>query len=48
MLELQASKRALADGLLGSDDGAALRKFSVPEIERLLAPLGGDPADAMS
>lgn len=46
MLELQASKRALADGLLGSDDGAALSKFSAPEIERLLAPLGdGLPDD---
>jgi superfamily II DNA or RNA helicase len=40
MLALQASKRALADGLLGSDEGGALRKFSAPEIERLLAPLG--------
>ena len=51
MLALQASKRALADGLLGSDDGTALRKFSAPEIERLLAPLGdelpgsGEPDD---
>lgn len=42
MLALQASKRALADGLLGSDDGTALRKFSAPEIERLLAPLGDE------
>ena len=42
MLELQARKRALADGLLGHDDGSALAKFSVPEIERLLAPLGED------
>ena len=39
MLELQARKRALADGLLGSDDGASLSKFSVPELQRLLAPL---------
>jgi superfamily II DNA or RNA helicase len=45
MLELQASKRALADGLLGSDEGTALRKFSAPEIERLLAPLGDDAQD---
>jgi superfamily II DNA or RNA helicase len=46
MLALQASKRALADGLLGSDEGSALRKFSAPEIERLLAPLGdGGPDD---
>lgn len=42
MLELQARKRALADGLLGQDDGSALAKFSLPEIERLLAPLGED------
>lgn len=42
MLELQARKRALADGLLGQDDGSALTKFSAPEIERLLAPLGED------
>ena len=42
MLELQARKRALADGLLGHDDGSALAKFSLPEIERLLAPLGED------
>lgn len=39
MLELQARKRALADGLLGRDDGAALNKFSAPELHLLLAPL---------
>ncbi len=39
MLELQARKRALADGLLGSDGGAQLEKFSPAELERLLAPL---------
>lgn len=39
MLELQARKRALADGLLGSDDGGALSKFSAPELNLLLAPL---------
>jgi SNF2 family DNA or RNA helicase len=39
MLELQARKRALADGLLGHDDGAALGKFSETELRLLLAPL---------
>ena len=39
MLELQARKRALADGLLGRDGGERLEKFSAAEIERLLAPL---------
>jgi superfamily II DNA or RNA helicase len=39
MLELQARKRALADGLLGSDDGGALAKFSELELTLLLAPL---------
>jgi superfamily II DNA or RNA helicase len=39
MLELQERKRALADGLLGRDDGAALSKFSAPELHLLLAPL---------
>jgi superfamily II DNA or RNA helicase len=39
MLELQARKRALAEGLLGSDDGAGLTKFSAPELRLLLAPL---------
>jgi SNF2 family DNA or RNA helicase len=39
MLELQARKRALAEGLLGQDDGSLLTKFSAPELERLLAPL---------
>jgi superfamily II DNA or RNA helicase len=42
MLELQARKKALADGLLGRDDGAALTKFSAPELHLLLAPLGED------
>ena len=48
MLELQASKRALADGLLGRDDGSALSKFSLPDIERLLAPLEPDAGDDAS
>jgi superfamily II DNA or RNA helicase len=39
MLELQERKRALADGLLGRDDGGALSKFSAPELHLLLAPL---------
>ena len=39
MLELQARKRALADGLLGRDGGESLEKFSADEIDRLLAPL---------
>lgn len=39
MLALQARKRALAEGLLGQDDGALLTKFSAPELDRLLAPL---------
>ena len=39
MLELQARKRALAEGLLGQDEGSLLTKFSEPELQRLLAPL---------
>jgi SNF2 family DNA or RNA helicase len=39
MLELQARKKALADGLLGSDDGSMLAKFTAPELDLLLAPL---------
>lgn len=39
MLELQARKRALADGLLGHDDGGALSKFNAAELNLLLAPL---------
>ena len=39
MLELQARKKALADGLLGQDDGAALSKFNEAELKLLLAPL---------
>ncbi|WP_457419761.1 DEAD/DEAH box helicase [Roseateles sp. P5_E7] len=39
MLELQERKKALADGLLGSDDGGALSKFSATELNLLLAPL---------
>ncbi|KQW44813.1 MULTISPECIES: DEAD/DEAH box helicase [unclassified Roseateles] len=39
MLELQASKKALADGLLGRDDGGGLTKFSAMELNLLLAPL---------
>ena len=39
MLELQSRKRALADGLLGRDDGTALSKFGAGELDLLLAPL---------
>ena len=39
MLALQVRKQALADGLLGRDDGAALGKFSTAELNLLLAPL---------
>lgn len=39
MLELQARKRALADGLLGADEGAGLAKFGPSELRLLLAPL---------
>ncbi|KQV86352.1 DEAD/DEAH box helicase [Pelomonas sp. Root1237] len=39
MLELQARKKALADGLLGSDDGSSLSKFGEMELKLLLAPL---------
>ncbi|MCE4537002.1 DEAD/DEAH box helicase [Pelomonas sp. P7] len=46
MLELQARKRALADGLLGRDDGSALGKFSAPELHLLLAPLEADDSGA--
>ncbi|WAC74185.1 DEAD/DEAH box helicase [Roseateles sp. SL47] len=42
MLELQARKQALADGLLGRDGGEVLEKFSPADIERLLAPLMDD------
>ncbi|RZL29155.1 MAG: DEAD/DEAH box helicase, partial [Rubrivivax sp.] len=42
MLELQARKQALAEGLLGRDDGSLLTKFSAPELQRLLAPLQED------
>jgi superfamily II DNA or RNA helicase len=38
MLELQARKQALADGVLGHDDAAA-RKFSAEDLQGLLAPL---------
>lgn len=38
MLELQARKQALAEGVLGHDDEAA-RKFSVEDLQALLAPL---------
>jgi superfamily II DNA or RNA helicase len=38
MLELQERKKALAEGVLGSDSAGAL-KFSVSDIEDLLAPL---------
>ncbi len=39
MLELQARKAALADGVLGSDGGLA-GKFGVEDLRGLLAPLG--------
>jgi len=45
MLELQARKRALADGLLGQDDGGSLSKFSAPELRLLLAPLDDEVSD---
>ena len=45
MLELQARKQALADGLLGRDDGASFSKFSAPELQLLLAPLEDEAAD---
>ncbi|RZI85683.1 MAG: DEAD/DEAH box helicase [Rubrivivax sp.] len=38
ILELQARKSALAEGILGSD-GAAAPKFSAEDLEALLAPL---------
>ena len=38
MLELQARKQALAEGVLGHDDEAA-RKFSADDLQALLAPL---------
>ncbi|MGQ3051589.1 MAG: DEAD/DEAH box helicase, partial [Roseateles sp.] len=44
MLELQASKKALADGLLGRDDGGGLSKFSALELDMLLAPLAAAEA----
>jgi len=44
MLELQARKQALADGLLGRDDGAMLSKFSATELNLLLAPLDAGEA----
>ncbi|MFT7772126.1 DEAD/DEAH box helicase [Roseateles sp.] len=48
MLELQSRKKALADGLLGRDDGSALGKFGAPELNLLLAPLeAGEPPDAL-
>ncbi|MBB3196930.1 DEAD/DEAH box helicase [Roseateles terrae] len=46
MLELQQRKQALADGLLGRDDGEVLAKFSPADIERLLAPLMDDGDEA--
>ncbi len=48
MLELQSRKKALADGLLGRDDGGALSKFGAHELNLLLAPLeAGDPPGAL-
>ncbi|MFT7723492.1 MAG: DEAD/DEAH box helicase [Roseateles sp.] len=43
ILELQARKQALADGLLGHDDGGALCKFGDAELRLLLAPLAAEP-----
>ena len=39
MLELQARKQALADGILGTDSGDAV-KFTAEDLALLLAPLG--------
>jgi superfamily II DNA or RNA helicase len=39
ILELQARKAALAEGVLGSDDGLAY-KFNADDLQNLLAPLG--------
>ena len=39
MLELQARKRELAEGLLGADGAQALEKFTAAELAQLLAPL---------
>ena len=39
MLELQARKQALADGILGTDSGDAV-KFTADDLALLLAPLG--------
>lgn len=39
MLELQARKAALAEGVLGSDAGMAA-KFDAEDLRMLLAPLG--------
>ena len=39
MLEQQARKQALTNGVLGFD-GAAAIKFSVDDLNALLAPLG--------
>ena len=39
ILELQARKAALAEGVLGSD-GALARKFDAEDLQALLAPLG--------
>lgn len=36
MLELQVCKKVLVDGLLGSDEGRLLNKFSVLELYLLL------------
>jgi SNF2 family DNA or RNA helicase len=44
MLELQARKKALAEGVLGSD-GAGGGKFTPEDLQALLAPL--DPSGAV-
>ena len=44
LLELQARKSALAEGMLGRDDAAAV-KFGEAELQALLAPLGAGIAE---
>ncbi|MBP0598137.1 DEAD/DEAH box helicase [Herbaspirillum sp. LeCh32-8] len=47
LLELQARKSALADGVLGRDDAQAV-KFGEEEVMALLAPLGAGIAEKVS
>jgi len=44
LLELQARKSALAEGMLGRDDAGAV-KFGEEELQALLAPLGAGIAE---